>query len=67
LDKKVEFTDFDEMLLPLDEAKEYAETEDMECVQEPAETWDREIQPTDGSTVVEVHVIVVLLPAATAW
>jgi len=51
LDKDTKSTDLDELLLPLAEAEEYSGTGDVECNEESAETWDREIQPADSSGV----------------
>jgi len=50
LDKNTKSIDVDEVLLPLTEAKEYSETGDIEYNQISTATWEREIQPTDGST-----------------
>jgi len=51
LDKDVKSTDSDEVLLTLTEAKEYPETSDIECRQEPTETSEREAQAAENSIV----------------
>jgi len=50
-DKEAEYADVDEVLLPLSEAKEYSESEDVECIQEPAATCEGEIKSIESSAV----------------
>lgn len=51
LDNNMKSTGIDEVLLPVAEAEEYSETENVECGQESVETWEREVAVTDSSIV----------------